>query len=104
MTQSDQARARELLHSLACYTSADPEACHPPDVERITAAFAEVRRDTLDTADRTLRRAETPELPDGQAIGLSLAREVLANLAGRYRLGLAPEPPDQPGAERTGGT
>ena len=84
----DEMRAEELLSAINYSGEGFTMGERIEDMRYATGvlarALAEVRRNTLDAAYRALRAAETPELPDGQAIGLSLAREVLANLA--YRL------------------
>lgn len=81
--------ARELAESLYSKAIHDDDGSEET-ISGIADAFAECLRaveiEALDEADRAVFLAETRYIPIGQAIGLSLAREVIANLRGKALL------------------
>lgn len=90
----DDDRAREFLSPLDCD--------HPHHVAALTAAFAEVRREAIERCAKVAEsEPEAEDAPPGAECVewvQAACRVTKRSIAARIR-SLAPEPPDQPGAE-----
>jgi len=94
--QQDDARARELYRALKCWRVVHYAEA---DIQAITAAFAEVRRQHAEHLASELNGLASRRVHDWHPPFVAGIRHAVAVIRDLARRSLAPEPPDQPGAE-----